>query len=56
MNAKGSGNGCLCGVPASAIILSHFDKPHDSNYLIELAETGAVLELDQGLREFDKDI
>lgn len=39
------------GVPASAIILSHVDKVHDLNYLLDLAHTGAVLELDQSLKE-----
>lgn len=42
------------GVPASAIILSHVDKSHDLGYVIGLAETGAILELDQGLREHGK--
>jgi 5-phospho-D-xylono-1,4-lactonase len=39
------------GVPASAIILSHVDKAQNLSYLTDLAETGAVLELDQSLRE-----
>ena len=39
------------GVPAAAIILSHVDKADDSGYLTAIAETGAVLELDQALRE-----
>ncbi|MCU1437032.1 MAG: aryldialkylphosphatase [Naasia sp.] len=39
------------GVPAPAIILSHVDKAHDLPYLLDLAGTGAVLELDQSLRE-----
>jgi len=39
------------GVPASAIILSHVDKAQNLAYLRDLAETGAVLELDQSLRE-----
>jgi predicted metal-dependent phosphotriesterase family hydrolase len=40
------------GVPAGSIILSHIDKVHDLAYLNDLAATGAVLELDQGLREY----
>jgi phosphotriesterase-related protein len=39
------------GVPASSIILSHVDKAGDLGLLRELASTGAVLELDQGLRQ-----
>lgn len=39
------------GVPAASVILSHVDKTHDLSYLRDLAETGAVLELDQALRE-----
>lgn len=39
------------GVPSSAIILSHVDKARDAGYLIALAQTGAMLELDQSLRE-----
>ncbi|MEO7589161.1 MAG: hypothetical protein ABIS84_14180 [Arachnia sp.] len=42
------------GVPASSIILSHVDKAHDAGYLENLAQSGAVLELDQSLRERDK--
>ena len=41
------------GVPAGAIILSHVDKTHDLVYLRDLAQTGAILELDQALREHD---
>lgn len=39
------------GVPAGAIILSHVDKAQDFAYLEDLANTGAVLELDQSLRQ-----
>lgn len=39
------------GVPAGAIILSHVDKTQDLAYLEDLANTGAVLELDQSLRQ-----
>lgn len=39
------------GVPASSIILSHVDKAANLAYLRDLAATGAVLELDQSLRE-----
>jgi predicted metal-dependent phosphotriesterase family hydrolase len=39
------------GVPAASIILSHVDKAHDFDYLIDLASTGALLEFDQALRE-----
>jgi len=39
------------GVPPSSVILSHVDKAHDLGYLRDLAQTGAVLELDQSLRE-----
>lgn len=39
------------GVPPGAIVLSHVDKCHDLGYLDDLAQTGAVLELDQSLRE-----
>lgn len=42
------------GVPASSIILSHVDKAHDLPYLENLAQSGAVLELDQSLREYGK--
>lgn len=38
------------GVPASSILLSHVDKSHDLRYLRDLAETGAILEFDQALR------
>lgn len=46
---------CLAaeGVPASAVILSHVDKTGDLEYLSDLAATGAVLELDQALRQRD---
>jgi 5-phospho-D-xylono-1,4-lactonase len=39
------------GVPSSAVILSHVDKAQDLAYLNDLAQTGAVLELDQSLRD-----
>ncbi len=42
------------GVPASSIIVSHVDKSNDLAYMIDLAQTGAVLELDQSLRERTK--
>lgn len=42
------------GVPPSSIILSHVDKAMDLPYLLELAATGAVLELDQSLRQHDQ--
>ena len=41
------------GVAPDAIILSHVDKAGDLGALIALAETGAVLELDQTLRQAD---
>jgi 5-phospho-D-xylono-1,4-lactonase len=41
-------------VPAGSIILSHVDKVHDLAYLNDLAATGAILELDQGLREYER--
>jgi len=41
------------GVPAGAVILSHVDKADDPGYLRDLAATGAVLELDQSLRDRD---
>jgi predicted metal-dependent phosphotriesterase family hydrolase len=42
------------GVPASSIILSHVDKAQNIPLLLDLAATGAVLELDQGLRQLDR--
>lgn len=42
------------GIDPRRVILSHVDKPHDLPYLQNLADTGAVLELDQGLREHDR--
>ena len=42
------------GVPTEAIILSHVDKTQNLAYLLDLAETGAVLELDQSLRERER--
>lgn len=44
------------GVPARAIILSHVDKTENLSYLRDLAETGAVLELDQSLRQHDRGV
>lgn len=44
------------GVPASSIIVSHVDKSSDLTYMTDLAQTGAVLELDQALRERNKGI
>lgn len=41
------------GVPATSIILSHVDKTRDLTYLSDLAATGAILELDQSLREHE---
>lgn len=38
------------GVPADAIMVCHVDKARDFGYLLDLAQTGAVLELDQTLR------
>lgn len=38
------------GVPASSIILSHVDKTQNLTHLRALAETGAVLELDQAMK------
>ncbi len=38
------------GVPASSIILSHTDKTNDLIYLRDLAQAGAVLELDQSIK------
>ena len=38
------------GVPATSIILSHTDKTSDLNYLRELAQSGAILELDQSIK------
>ncbi len=43
-----------CGVPPSAIILSHLDKTEDLGYLLEVAARGAYLELDQTLRQQDR--
>ena len=39
------------GVPASSIILSHVDKTGDRGYLRDLAQTGALLEFDRGIRQ-----
>lgn len=39
------------GVPASAVILSHVDKSRDLPYLRDVAQSGAVLEFDQSLRD-----
>ena len=39
------------GVPTASIILSHVDKAEDLEYLVALAETGVILELDQTLRQ-----
>jgi phosphotriesterase-related protein len=39
------------GVPLTSVILSHVDKADDDRYLRDLAETGAVLEFDQALRQ-----
>ncbi len=44
------------GVPASSIILSHVDKSQDLAYMTDLAQTGAVLELDQSIRERAKGV
>jgi predicted metal-dependent phosphotriesterase family hydrolase len=42
------------GVPSTSIILSHVDKAEDLGYLVALAQTGVVLELDQILRQADR--
>lgn len=42
------------GVPANAIILSHLDKTEDIDYLLDVAASGAYLELDQTLRQYDR--
>ena len=39
------------GVPAAAIIVSHVDKAGDVAYAVDVASTGAVLELDQNVRQ-----
>ncbi len=39
------------GVPAGSILLGHPDKADDLGYLLELVAAGAVLELDQALRQ-----
>lgn len=43
-------------VPPAAIILSHVDKAEDLGALIALAQTGAILELDQALRQADRGV
>ena len=40
------------GVPPSSIVLSHVDKTADLRYLADLMDTGAVLELDQIVKNF----
>ena len=42
------------GVPPASIILSHVDKANDLGYLVDLAQTGVNLELDQTLRQADR--
>ena len=42
------------GVPADSIILSHVDKTEDLGYLLDLAQTGVFLELDQTLRQHQR--
>ncbi|WGM20291.1 hypothetical protein QEH68_20130 [Paenarthrobacter sp. OM7] len=42
------------GVRPGSIILSHVDKSHALNYLKELASSGVILELDQGLRQRER--
>lgn len=44
------------GVPPSSIILSHVDKSDDPAYLRDLVDTGAVVELDQTLRQHDRGV
>lgn len=39
------------GVPSTSIILSHVDKTGDSNYLIDLAQSGVLLEFDRAIRQ-----
>lgn len=39
------------GVPVTSILLSHIDKPRDLGYLRAVASSGAILELDQALRD-----
>ena len=39
------------GVPPSSIVVGHVDKSDDPRYLLDLAGTGAVVELDQSLRQ-----
>lgn len=41
------------GIPARAVIISHVDKARDVGYAREVAASGAYLELDQNLRQFD---
>jgi 5-phospho-D-xylono-1,4-lactonase len=42
------------GIPPSSIVLSHVDKTTDLRYLEDLMDTGAVLELDQIVKNFRK--
>lgn len=41
------------GVPAGSVVLSHTDKTADLGYVSELAAAGAVLEMDQAVRQRD---
>lgn len=41
------------GVPAESVIISHTDKTADLAYVTELAAAGAVLEMDQAVRQRD---
>ncbi len=42
------------GVPVASVILSHVDKAEDLGYLLDLAATGVILELDQTLRQHER--
>jgi 5-phospho-D-xylono-1,4-lactonase len=44
------------GVSPEALILSHVDKSGDLAYLRDLAQSGAVLELDQWLRHYESGV
>lgn len=42
------------GVPPASIVVSHTDKTADVGYVTELAAAGAVLEMDQAIRQRDR--
>ncbi len=44
------------GVPAGSVIISHTDKTGDLGYVTELAAAGAVLEMDQAVRQRDQGV